>query len=57
MRAGGQVAFWYRGEIHAGTVTHWDPLSELAMVKSNTIDYDSIMVRGQDILEEEGDDE
>lgn len=56
MRAGGQIAFWHRGEVHAGTVTHWDPHSELAMVKSNTIDYDSVMVRYDDIIQEEDDD-
>lgn len=53
MRVGSRIAFWYRGEVHAGTVTHWDPDSELVMLKSKTIDYDSVMVRDEDVIREE----
>lgn len=56
MRVGSQIAFWHRGEVHAGTVTHWDPDSELVMLKSKTIDYDSVMVRYDDIIQEEDED-
>lgn len=57
MKQGDRIAFWYRGEIHAGRITAYDPDIETVMLQCSTIDYDSVMVRREDILEEEDEDE
>lgn len=57
MRVGDRIAFWFNNEVHAGNVTQIEPYGELTMVQSKTIDYDYVMVRFEDIITEEDDDE
>lgn len=56
MRAGDRIVFWWSGMIHVGEVTALHQENETVMVKCKTIDYDLLMVRDEDILKEEDDD-
>lgn len=53
MRVGDEIAFWWGGEIHIGVVSHASFYRDAAFVQSGTIDHSSVLVREEDIIEDE----
>lgn len=57
MRVGEKIAFWWDGEVVMGTVSTVDHITGALMAHCPTSGHGSVMVREEDVIQEEDDDE